>query len=209
MNTEDLDRKDLKGLLFIRDAVFYGHKTPTLRAIAKHMGYLSPRSAALLLERLEKNGYVQRTPGGNLRLLKNVRVESFPERTIGIPLVGAVPCGLPLLAEENIEAIIPVSQSIAKPGAQYFLLRAVGDSMDCAGINDKDILLIRQQPVAENGQKIVALIDDAATVKEFQRKGDHVVLMPRSNNPSHKPIILAEDFMVQGIVVTALPNFET
>lgn len=209
MNTDDLDKKDFKGLLYIRDAILYGQKSPTLRAIAKHMGYLSPRSASLLLERLENAGYVQRTPGGNLRLLKEVGDKSLSDRTIDIPLVGAVPCGIPLLAEENIEAMIPVSQRIAKPGAEYFLLRALGDSMNLAGINDKDILLVRRQPVAENGQRIVALIGDEATVKEFQRKGDHVVLMPRSKNPSHKPIILAEDFMVQGVVVTALPNFET
>lgn len=205
---KDLDKKDLKGFLYIRDAILYGKKSPTLRAIAKHMGYLSPRSASLLLERLEKGGYVQRTPGGILRLLKEVGNKSLPERTVDIPLVGSVPCGIPLLAEENIEAIIPVSQRIAKPGAQYFLLRAVGDSMDRSGINDKDILLVRRQPVAENGQNIVALIGDEATVKEFQRKGDLVVLMPRSNKPIHKPIILAEDFMVLGVVIAVLPNFE-
>ncbi len=117
-----------------------------------------------------------------------------------------MPCGLPLLAEENTEALIPVSQRIAKPGAQYFLLRAAGDSMDKAGINDGDILVVRQQPVAEEGQKIVALIGDSATVKEFRRRGDKVVLMPRSSNPVHQPIVLEGDFMVQGVVIATLPD---
>ncbi len=120
--------------------------------------------------------------------------------------MGTVPCGLPLLAEENTEAWIPVSQRLAKPGAQYFLLHAVGDSMDQRGIHEGDLLLVRQQPVAENGDRIVALLGEEATVKEFRREGGKIVLMPRSSNPVHKPIILDSDFMIQGVVVDTLPN---
>ena len=208
MNTSDLNRKDFKGFFFIRDSILYKNRAPTLRAIARHMDFLSPRSATLLIERLEKKGYIQRTEGGNLRLLKELDGRNQTERTIDIPLVGAVPCGLPLLAEENTEAVIQVSQKIARPGAQYFLLRAMGDSMNRAGIDDGDIMLVRQQPVADVGQKVIALIGDSATVKEFQRKGGHVVLMPRSSNKAHKPIILESDFMVQGVVIATLPDFE-
>lgn len=170
------------------------------------MGFGSSRSAALLIERLVDLGYLERTAMGSLRLLKDLGGRTETERVVEIPLVGSVPCGLPLLAEENIEAWVPVSQRIAKPGAQYFLLRATGDSMNKSGIKDGDLLVVRQQPVADNGERVVALIGDDATVKEFQRKGDKVVLVPRSSNPAHKPIILEGDFMVQGVVINSIPN---
>jgi repressor LexA len=117
-----------------------------------------------------------------------------------------VTCGLPMLAEQNIEAWIPVSISLVRPGGKYFLLRAQGDSMNQAGIEDGDLILVKQQPIADNGQKVVALIDDEATVKEFQKRGDVVTLLPRSNNPKHKPIILEYEFQVQGIVIAAIPK---
>jgi repressor LexA len=206
MDINDLKSQDLKGLQFIRNFVIYRGKTPSLRAIAEHMGFKSPRSSSLLIDRLIKKGYLDRSPMGNLRLLKDVERLVGTEQTIELPLVGTVACGLPLLAEENTEAWIPVSQRLAKPGAQYFLLHAVGDSMDQRGIHEGDLLLVRQQPVAQNGDRIVALLGDEATVKEFQRKSGKIVLMPRSSNPVHKPTILDSDFMIQGVVVDTLPN---
>ena len=143
---------------------------------------------------------------GNLRLLKEVEHEPSGEHVVELPLVGAVPCGLPLLAEENIEAWIPVSQRLAKPGARYFLLHAVGDSMDQRGIHEGDLLLVRQQPIAETGDRVVALIGEEATVKEFRREKEKIILMPRSSNPVHKPMILDRDFMIQGVIVDTLPN---
>jgi repressor LexA len=204
--TTILEPKELKGLSFIRDKVIYHGKTPSLRTISVHMGFKSPRSASLLIGRLIKKGYLERTTKGNLRLLKEIDGGIQSEQVIDLPLVGYAPCGLPLLAEENTEAWIPVSKRIAKPGARYFLLRAVGDSMNQRNINDGDLMIVRQQPVAENGDRVIALINDSATVKEFQRKGDKVILMPRSSNPIHKPIILYSDFMIQGLVVDTLPN---
>jgi len=206
MSTRDTNPKDLKGFLFIRDFIIYRGETPTLRQIQKHMDFKSSRSASLLIDRLAKEGYLERTQFGNLRILKDIDGREYSERVVEIPLVGSAPCGLPMLAEENVEAMVPVSQRIAKPGAQYFLLHAVGDSMNKKGINDGDLLVVRQQPTADDGQTIVALIGDEATIKEFRRKGDKVVLMPRSNNPKHQPIILEEDFMVQGVVISSIPN---
>lgn len=198
--------KELKGLSFIRDSIIYHGKQPSLRTISAYMGFKSPRSASLLINRLIEKGYLERTHKGNLRLLKKFDNEVQTEQVIELPLIGCAPCGLPLLAEENIDTWILVSKRIAKPGAHYFLLRAIGDSMNQRNINDGDIMIVRQQPVAENGDRVVALIDDSATVKEFQRKGDKIVLIPRSSNPIHKPIILYSDFMVQGVVVDTFPN---
>ena len=126
--------------------------------------------------------------------------------TVKIPLLGDVACGLPILASENIVAEIPVSVDLVKPNQKYFILRATGDSMDEAGIMDGDLVLIRQQQVAENGDRVVALIDDEATIKEYYRKGDMVVLKPKSRSPNHQPIILTSDFRIQGVVEMVIPS---
>ena len=121
-------------------------------------------------------------------------------KTIKIPLVGTAACGLPIFAEENIEAEVPISIKLIKKGHKYFLLRAKGDSMDNAGINDGDLVLIRQQQQANNGDHIVALIDDEATIKEYHHNGKLVVLKPKSHNKKYQPIILTDEFRIQGVV---------
>ena len=127
------------------------------------------------------------------------------ESTTDIPLIGIVTCGTPIFAEENIEAYIPVSIKLVKSSSKYFVLRAKGDSMNEKNINDGDLLLVKQQPTANNGDFVVALIDDEATVKEFQHKDNMIVLLPRSTNKSHQPIILTSEFRIQGIVETVIP----
>lgn len=203
MTTSELSGSDFRGLFFIRDSLRYRGQ-PTLQAISNHLGYKSRRSAALLIERLITKGYLERTAKGTLRVIREPEDKAQTERTIDIPLVGSAPCGMPLLAEQNVEAMIPVSQKIARSGAIYFLLRATGTSMNRAGINDGDIVLVRQQPVADNGDRIVALINDEATIKVFQRQGSKVVLMPKSTDDRHKPIILDDDFLVQGVVIDSI-----
>jgi len=126
-------------------------------------------------------------------------------QTVKVPLLGDVACGTPIFAEENIEAFIPVSDKLIKSSYRYFILRASGDSMDDAGINDGDLVLIRQQQIAKNGDKVVALIDDEATIKEFHNNGNMIVLKPRSKNSTHQPIVLTTDFRIQGIVETVIP----
>lgn len=129
-----------------------------------------------------------------------VSKESKAGDTIEIPLVGSVSCGLPIFAQENIEAQIPVSTKLIRKSANYFILRAFGDSMNKKGINSGDLLLVKQQQVAENKDLVLALVDDDATVKEFINNGDTVVLKPHSTNPKHQPIILTTDFRIQGII---------
>jgi repressor LexA len=172
------------------------------------LGYKSPRSAALIIEELSQKGILRKRSNGDLQLIKDIDADSSHARTVDIPLVGMVTCGVPILAQENIEGYIPVSVSLAKPGFKYFLLSAKGDSMNKAGINEGDLILVRRQSAAQNGDIVVALIDDKATVKEFQHSKNCVVLMPRSNNKNHKPIILTENFQVQGVAVTTIPKLE-
>jgi len=124
--------------------------------------------------------------------------------TVLIPLVGMAACGLPIFAEENIEAEVPISVKLIKKGHRYFLLRAKGDSMNNAGINDGDLVLIRQQQQATNGDRVVALINDEATIKEYHHTGKLVVLKPKSDNVKYQPIILTNDFRIQGIVESVI-----
>ncbi|WP_405291623.1 transcriptional repressor LexA [Algibacter sp. Ld11] len=129
-----------------------------------------------------------------------IKRESSDSDTVEIPLIGSVACGLPIYAEENIEAKISISKKLVKNVSDYFLLRASGDSMNKKGITSGDLLLIKQQQTANHGDLVVALIDDDATVKEFINNGDTIVLKPHSTNPKHQPIILTTDFRIQGIV---------
>jgi repressor LexA len=141
---------------------------------------------------------------GTVQVIEEPAPNGDSEQTVEVPVVGRAACGTPMLAEENIEEMIPVSKRIAAPPYKYYMLRAKGDSMDQAGINDGDLVLVRQQPTARHGDIVVALIDDAATIKEYNSTGSAVVLKPRSSNPSHRPIIMTRDFMVQGVVVTTI-----
>jgi len=200
---EFLNEKDRKGYSLIRTSLIQTGKKPTLEEINEVTGGKSPRSASLLIERLIRFGFLKKY-GNNLKLTeKHVEVVSIS--TVEVPLIGQVACGRPMLAHENIEAYISVSTRLAKSGDNYFLLRASGDSMNMAGINNGDLMLVKQQITANNGEKVVALINDEATVKEIQFKGNYVTLMPRSSNPVHKPIILTEDFTIQGIVMEVIP----
>lgn len=205
MSEENIGSKAIEALKHIRSWVMQYGKMPSVRDLMNEMGYKSPRSPMLLMDELTKNGFLERKSDGSYRMVKDLTTEGMT-RTVSVPLVGNVTCGMPMLAEENIEAMIPVSTSLARPGYKYFFLRAIGDSMNQAGINNGDLILVRHQNVAENGQIVVALIDDEATVKEFRYKEHVVTLIPKSTNPKHKPIILEREFQVQGIVITTIPN---
>ena len=158
-----------------------------------------------LMEELQLNGYLQKKEDGSYKFMKDLDAKNNT-RTVLIPLIGTVACGIPILAEQNIEAMIPVSTNLVRSGTKYFLLTVKGDSMDKAGINSGDMILIKQQFIADNGDKVVALIDDDATVKEFHRTKDVITLLPRSTNSRHKPIIVSSDFQIQGIVKAVIPK---
>jgi repressor LexA len=201
-----LSQKETEAIRYIQNSLARAGRAPSVREIQQALGYRSPRSASDILERLAERGIVQRGADGRLHLLQNPEGDRNHARTVEVPLVGTVPCGKPLLAEENIETSIPVSTSLARPPHRYFLLRARGDSMTEAGIEDGDLVLVRQQQTARNGEVVVALIDDEATIKEFHRSPTVIVLQPRSRNRTHRPVVLTDDFQIQGVVVTAIPK---
>lgn len=206
MSQKELKEKELEAFRYIRNAIVHGGFSPSVRDLRDELGYKSPRSALLLLNSLIERGWIQRNSQGDLQVRKDLEEQEDHARTVELPLVGVVSCGSPILAEENVEAYIPVSRSIVSSGTGYFLLRATGDSMNQAGIQDGDILLVKQQNHANNGEKVVALIDDEATVKEFSKDNGFVVLKPRSSNKKHKPIIVSDNFSIQGVIVATLPN---
>lgn len=200
-----LTKKENYGLKAVRRWFVEQGRGPSVRELTQEMGFGSTRTAVLLIDSLIEKGILRRGADGKLRLLKDAPESNLNARTVDVPLVGVVYCGAPIFAEENIEAYVPVSVSLASPGHRYFLLRADGDSMNQAGINDGDLLLVRQQPTADNGQRVVALIDDDVTVKQLEVTDEAVVLHPKSTNKEHQPIILDRDFLIQGVVVAALP----
>lgn len=197
-----ITKKELEAIKIIRKYIFDFGNMPSVRELMRELGYKSPRSAAVIITNLESKGILQKKEDGTLQLTEFDISENFGtrEQTVKVPLLGNVACGSPIFAEENIEAQIPISIKLIKKGYKYFLLRAKGDSMNDAGINDGDLVLIRQQQHAENGERVVALIDDEATIKEYHHNGSLVVLKPKSTNKKYQPIILTNEFVIQGIV---------
>jgi repressor LexA len=196
--------KEIRAIKVMRDYLMKDGRMPSVRELMTEMEYKSPRSASIIIDNLLGHGVLKKKLDGTLQMVQ-YEISSDTEnraQTVQVPLLGTVACGTPIFAEENVEAMFSVSTRLAKGPSKYFLLKAEGDSMDEKGINSGDMILVRQQDTATHGDIVVALIDDEATVKELR------VLMPRSSNKSHSPIILAKDFMIQGIVISTIPAFD-
>lgn len=182
---------------------------PTVREMQVIGGFKSTRSIIQFLDALEIAGYIKRAKGArNIRFVAPPPPDSGsePVSTVLIPLVGHVSAGTPILADENIEDYLPVSRALARPPFRYYLLRVHGTSMNRAGMLDGDIVLVRQQPTADPGEKVVVLMEEGATVKYFRPGKGAIVLEPSSTEPSNKPFIIHEDFTIQGVVVATLPT---
>ena len=187
-------KRQLETLRFIEDhGRLYG-APPTMQEIADHFGVSRP-SVYQQIVLLEKHGLVERTGS---RRARGIRVlapaEDFiaPVRdVVEIPIRGRVPAGIPFLAEDNIEGHLQVDASLARRG-RLFALHVVGESMVGAGIQDGDHVIVREQPLAENGEIVVAQIDgDEATVKRLHLAHDHIELRPE--NPEFDPIVITQD----------------
>ena len=206
LKSNPLNKTELEAVRIIRNSIVHKGSFPSVRELMSELNYKSPRSAAVVIEQLIEKGILKRKADGNIQFRDIEEDEKVRAQTVDVPLLGSVACGLPIFAEENIDAMIPVSIKLAKPPHKYFFLRAKGDSMNEKEINDGDMVLVKQQSTANNGDIVVALIDDEATVKEFSRQGDMIILKPRSNNSKHRPIVLTRDFQIQGIVITSISD---
>jgi repressor LexA len=155
-----------------------------VREIARGIGFSSPASVQVYLNSLEEKGYLKRWPGHRgLEVIIYPPEVDFKERR-SVPLVGRVAAGQPTIAFENIEDYLPFSAQIAPEGS--FFLRVEGDSMIRAGILHNDLVLVKPQPTANNGDIVVALVDGETTVKRLRTKRNRVFLEPA--NPNFKPI---------------------
>ena len=208
MKTKALSKKELEAIRLIRNSLIHTGQTPSVRELMASLGYRSPRSASMIINQLIDKGFLARKDSGKLKLIKDLENSPIRAKTVNVPLIGEIACGTPIFAEENFETMIPVSVNLASPSNKYFLLRAKGDSMNKKKINDGDLVLVRRQSSAETGDSVVAIIDDEATIKELQISNSAIILKPRSANKKHKPIILDKDFLIQGVVVGVVPDFE-
>jgi len=185
---------------YIRKKVGQIGYPPSVREIAQQFG-ISTRAAYDHLRAIEKKGYIRRDP------MKPRAIEIVGSRNtaaggtgdvVQVPLLGRVAAGLPILAEENVEEYMTFPVGMVKQGGNIFALEVHGDSMIEDGIMDGDYVLVREQPVAEPGETVVAMLDDEATVKKFYRRDNHFELVPA--HPSMEPII-ADEVSIVGKVV--------
>lgn len=202
-----LKKKEIALIDIIQNIFQKENRYPSYGELTDLMGYKSKQSISVLVKQLIEKDILTKSASGGIRLKKFLD-DSANVETVDVPLIGEISCGIPIFAEENIETLLSISTKIAKPTNKYFLLRAIGDSMNkpkCSRdpINEGDLVLVSVQSAAENGDWVVALVNNEATIKEYHKKSDHVILMPRSNNPKNKPIILTEDFRIQGVVKTS------
>ena len=165
---------------------------PSIREMCREFKIRSTKAIHSHLKTLEEKGYIKRSSNArSIEILGRKRV-------VNLPLVGTVAAGRPILAVENIEDTIPVAWDMAKNMRDGFILKVRGDSMIDAGINEGDMIIVKPQPDANNGDIVVAMIDDEATVKKYFRRSDHIVLQPY--NSRYAPIKVTKEFRLVGKV---------
>lgn len=195
-----LTQRQQEILNLIQDKVATTGAPPTRAEIAEHMGFRSPNAAEDHLRSLERKGVIKLVPGTSrgIRLLID---------NTGIPIVGAVAAGQPILATENIEDTYKMDRNIFRPRADY-LLRVKGDSMRNIGIMNGDLLVVHATSDVHTGQVVVARIDDEVTVKRFYRDGDVVTLV--AENEAYAPIKVdlgSQQLVIEGVGVGVVRNW--
>jgi repressor LexA len=203
-------QKDI--LAFLSDFIMKNGYPPSVREIGEAVGLSSSSTVHSHLNALENRGFIRRDPssaraltvisqnGETTDAMRTTTPERLPRNVVELPLVGHVAAGIPTLAEENIEESLLLPTQIVGD-ASSFLLTVKGESMIEAGILDGDYVVVKEQPTANNGEIVVALIDDEATVKTFYREPDRVRLQPE--NSTMEPIY-TRDVTILGKVIALL-----
>ena len=185
-----ISKKQLEILEYIKSQILERGFPPAVREICEAVNLKSTSSVHSHLETLEKNGYIRRDPTKPRAI--EILDDSFNltrREMVNVPIVGQVAAGEPILAQENIENYFPIPTEFM-PNSQTFLLKVKGESMINAGILDGDMVLVEQTSTASNGDMVVALIDDGASVKTFYKEEGIFRLQPE--NDSMDPIIVKE-----------------
>jgi repressor LexA len=206
MSKGNISDKQMEILEYIKAEILSKGYPPSVREICKAVGLKSTSSVHAHLASLEENGYIRRD------LSKPRAIEIIDDdfnltrrELINVPIVGTVACGEPILAQQNIEDYFPVPpEYLHNTNNQTFMLRVKGDSMVNAGIYEKDLVIAEQCSSARNGDIVVALIEDSATVKTFYKEEDHIRLQPE--NDYMAPIIV-DSCEILGRVIGLYRNY--
>jgi repressor LexA len=199
-----LTGKQQRVLDVIRGAMRTSGQPPTVREIGKEIGVLSSCTVQRHLDALEKKGFIKRDRYKYRSIeLTDSLIPPFV-RAVNVPVLGQIAAGVPILAEENVEDTFPLPMDLVNDGDNVFMLRVQGDSMINAGIFDGDLVAVRQQPVANNGEIIAAMIEEEATVKRFYRDGRRVKLV--AENPLYEPIV-TDQCQIIGKVILSIRRF--
>lgn len=189
--TKTVTQKQQQVLDYINNSIHDKGYPPSVREICSAVGFKSTSTVHGYLQALEKKGLIQRDPS-KPRAVKVVHTKSAkrPEynthrELVEVPIIGKVTAGQPVLAFENVEDTVPLPADFTQNG-DAFILRVQGDSMIEAGILDKDYVVVRQQSTANNGEIVVAMLEDEATVKRFYKEESRIRLQPE--NPFMEPI---------------------
>ncbi len=175
---------------FIKSEILHKGYPPAVRDICEAVHLKSTSSVHSHLETLEKNGYIRRDPTKPRAIeIIDDQFNLTRRETVNVPMIGTVAAGQPILAQEHIEGYFPIPAEYM-PKGECFMLKVKGDSMVNAGIFSGDYIMVRQQNTAKNGDMVVALVEDSATVKTFYKEDGHIRLQPE--NDSMDPIIVDE-----------------
>ena len=195
----DLTEREQRVLDFIVGRTREKGSPPTIREIGEAFQIASTNGVRYYLSALERKGYIARNRrvSRGIELVGGLTNALMPE-AVSVPVIGRVAAGLPLLATENVEDTIVLDKSLVRDGT-VFALTVQGESMKDAGILPGDKILVRQQPTADAGDIVVALIDDEATVKRYRPEAGRIVL--EAENPDFSPIVVEDDGAVQFSIV--------
>ena len=193
-----ISKKQQEILDYIKSEIINRGFPPAVREICEAVHLKSTSSVHSHLEALEKNGYIRRdaTKPRAIEIIDD-QFNLVRREIVNVPLIGTVAAGQPILAVENIETYFPVPAEMM-PNAQSFMLKVKGDSMINAGIFDGDQVLVKQQSTAEDGDMVVALVEDSATVKIFYKEDGYYRLQP--DNDTMDPILVHGDLKILGKV---------
>lgn len=174
---------------------------PSVREICNYLGIKSTATAYYYLEKLKTRGLISKSPAKNRAVSVNRRNEA---QFLSVPVLGKVTAGDPITAIEHCEEYYPLPTDFAPAGSEMFMLNVRGDSMIDAGIHSGDKIIVRRQNTANNGDIVVAMIDDSATVKRFYKRSDHIVLHPENESMSD---IILNDVVILGKVLGLTRKF--
>ena len=190
MAQEKITAKQQEILEYIKDEILHKGYPPAVREICQAVNLKSTSSVHSHLETLEKNGYIRRDPTKPRAI--EIMDDTFNlnrREMVNVPILGNVAAGEPLFAEENIEDYFPIPAEMV-PNSEVFMLHVRGESMINVGILDGDNVLVQQQSTAKDGEMVVALVEDSATVKTFYKEDGYIRLQPE--NDTMEPIIVPD-----------------